>query len=366
MSHTHFTLIGAQPLPVYRGIKFTNADRVILMHSIDTKNVAERVSEVIGQNCQLCQIQNPFDYNACKNEILKIVTDFSDEMQSFNVSGGTKIMTLVAAEISRSMQIMHFYLDQNNILTNFIQGTETIVSELIPIDIHFRLFGQTAKRTTRFQDVEKVYIDYALKIQNSFFKYSSLFKDFRNLKNSDEEKFQISNKHFEIAWNPSELDVQIVDLKFGSSQSFKGQMAFNFFFNTAWYEIFVAQIVARWKFSKQIYWNTIIPLTSNEYDKNEIDLIIDTGIKLVFIECKTFVSEVRDIDKFRNVVKNYGGLASKGILVTNRIPPENVIEKCRDNNISVFWFYDKNSSVMRSPKELIELFDKEYLIINPI
>ena len=69
--------------------------------------------------------------------------------------------------------------------------------------------------------------------------------------------------------------------------------------------------------------------------------LVDTGTKLFFFECKTNVYEIRDIDRFRNVVKNYGGLSAKPVLVTYSKPNENILEKCRDNKIPVFGFSTK-------------------------
>ena len=115
-----------------------------------------------------------------------------------------------------------------------------------------------------------------------------------------------------------------------------------------------------------MYWNTVIPRTVNEQDKNEIDIIVDTGIKLFFVECKTQVFDMKDLDKFRNVVKNFGGFGAKAILVSYFKPTNIVLEKCKDNHLSVFWFQDPKTKKMNKASQLVNLLDNEYQKINPI
>jgi hypothetical protein len=71
----------------------------------------------------------------------------------------------------------------------------------------------------------------------------------------------------------------------------------------------------QWKRAKQIWLNTELTQWDNERTLNEIDIIVETGEKLLFVECKTQVYDATDVDKFNNAVKSYGGVASKRIFL---------------------------------------------------
>lgn len=64
----------------------------------------------------------------------------------------------------------------------------------------------------------------------------------------------------------------------------------------------------------------------NNLPKNEIDIIVNTGDKLLFVECKTRICDNTNIDKFSAAVKNYGGMASKALFVSNMPMDDKPIE----------------------------------------
>jgi hypothetical protein len=97
---------------------------------------------------------------------------------------------------------------------------------------------------------------------------------------------------------------------------------------------------------------------------NEVDIIVNTGKKLLFVECKTQVFNSIDIDKFATVIRNYGGLGSKGLLVTDAKLRSNVKEKCNKSGILTFSFKNTyNFNV--NPKKLLFKLENEWLNINP-
>lgn len=63
---------------------------------------------------------------------------------------------------------------------------------------------------------------------------------------------------------------------------------------------------------------------------------MNTGSKLLFVECKTQIKNETDIDKFASAVKVYGGLGSKALFVTDARMTDKAIEKCADHGIMTF------------------------------
>ena len=91
-----------------------------------------------------------------------------------------------------------------------------------------------------------------------------------------------------------------------------------------------------------------------------MDIIVNTGDKLLFVECKTKLSKITDIDKFHSVVKNYGGMGSKGLIFTLTPMTDTDLEKCKDNDIISFsWEGHKNVK-----GDLFKLIDTEIKKIN--
>lgn len=98
----------------------------------------------------------------------------------------------------------------------------------------------------------------------------------------------------------------------------KSPHAIDLAFNSGWFEYKVARLLSHWKKAKNIYMNCRFPFKSN-VDKNEVDIIVNAGNKLLFVECKTQINKTTDIDKFNSVVRAYGGTASKALFVTDAI-----------------------------------------------
>lgn len=93
--------------------------------------------------------------------------------------------------------------------------------------------------------------------------------------------------------------------------------------------------------------------------KNEVDIIIDTGDKALFVECKTSIKNSTDIDKFNSVVKTYGGSGSKAIVICLNKIGDKENEKIRDSNMLSYSF-----SNSKDIQELYALLDRKILGIN--
>jgi hypothetical protein len=98
-------------------------------------------------------------------------------------------------------------------------------------------------------------------------------------------------------------------------------------------------------------------------DKNEVDIIIDTGTKILFVECKTQIHDTTAIEKFRSVIKGYGGTASKGLFVTDAKMTEIALAKCKEHGILTFSLQDEHAG--KSTEEaIVALLDAELYNIN--
>ncbi len=275
-------LVGAQPMPVYNGFVYQKPEKIILLHSQETEITARRLQAVISCECELHKIEKPFDYFYCKNAIEKICLKETENLLNFNISGGSKIMTLATAEIAKEKQIAMFFIDQNNVITDFVSAKRFLFEDTISLAIYFQLFGQSAKSSVLFEEIDKELFIFKNKIINDLFIFLSLFKKIRFKRYNEKSTFLVENSKYELQWKSNTQTAIFYTKATGIEEHITGNYSFHVLFNTGWFELYVLEIISKWKLAKQMYWNTIIPRTVNEQDKNEIDIIVDTGIKLFF------------------------------------------------------------------------------------
>jgi hypothetical protein len=133
-----------------------------------------------------------------------------------------------------------------------------------------------------------------------------------------------------IDWH---AEAQVFVIKLGEIyEEIGGKYAPSMLLNTGWFEYGVASMLAEIYGKQNVYTNCIFK-SINQQDKNEVDVIVHTGQKLLFVECKTKIQNSTDIDKFHSVVKNYGGNGSKALFITMHEMDAIQQEKCNDNHI---------------------------------
>ena len=145
---------------------------------------------------------------------------------------------------------------------------------------------------------------------------------------------------------------------------------FDLVLNAGWFEAEVARILSSWRHSHEVRLNVTFPYTEGN-PKNEIDVIVNTSDRLLFVECKTSIHTLTDLDKFSKAVRNYGGTGCHALFVSFTSMSKDAAEKCRDNGIIPFSFKDTlNASRDKSKqqeviaKALHRLLDEKLITIN--
>jgi hypothetical protein len=233
------------------------------------------------------------------------------------------------------------------------------------MDAQFRLYGNPLKNYKCFSDYTDSDRFVIEKIKG--------MRDF-NPKDFNYLTMQMAKKPNEISqtlpsgsyltWSPKEKEFEFVLKKKETIKriELKSPHIRNLLLNAGWFEYEVALILSRWEHAKEIRMNCIFP-AKNKSTKNEIDIIVNTGAKLLFVECKTQIKNITDIDKFHSAVKNYGGLGSKALFITDAVMDETPKEKCKDSNILTFSLHDKMLGAAPG-KMLFILLNSELFNIN--
>lgn len=376
MSKVHIALVGGQPAPVYYGVFQIDPDRVVLIASQDTSIEAERIKVLLQRNnfsVEVIQL-DPTNLNEIYACCEKLIDTYKEDIISLNLIGGTKHWALAFFDsFSKTSNCSIYLLDQNNRMWDLrSKDFEDFYSE-VDIDEYLELYGNPSYTYTPFskydesdfdaiKDIEAIWI----KNKYAFTQIASLLDEKNSecwkeaLENNKHGLFELSNN--QIYWKkPNYVKIVLYD-RFGKKHECEitSPNAVKLTFNTHWFELKVARILSKWPKAKDIRLNCVFPLNKNsdKEAKNEIDIIINAGSKLVFVECKTSIYNGTDIDKFRTVVKNYGGNGTKNIVVTQSPLGKLPLKKCDESNIMHFSLKGNN------PELLLNLLDKHLPTIN--
>ncbi len=380
MRKVHITLVGGQPSPVYHTIAALSPDYIVYIYSDSTSEQLNTLKSIVKTESEELKF-DPTNAQKIKRETEKLAQRFSDDEVTVNISGGLKSWAYWFSIIfNNCANASVVYIDQNNILWNYRTMQEQHIPDL-NILTHFRLHGNP---------IEENYTDYRDYTQDDrkalsqieqirFFDYNQ-FKalttvltkeNSKKLRNCNSGKFENPNQSASfVEWqkgNAQETNGKVViNIKKNNGRERKWSLSsphiIDLVFNTGWFEYKIATFIAQWDKAKEIFLNCRFPLKAG-IDKNEVDILVNTGTKVLFVECKTKITSTVDIDKFANVIKKYGGSGSKGLFITDALKEEVAIKKCEESNLLYFSLKDVNE-LFTIEKALTMLLDSDIEKIN--
>lgn len=356
MKKIHITLVGGQPIPVYLGIVSQECDEVILVHSDTTLNEAKIIEKNTHKPCTFIACA-PTDLPNIREQAEKLFKASQDCEVVLNVTSGTKPWTLIFHQRFLSHpNCKIIYIDQLNRSYN-LQTSD--VSQLdIDLFKRFELYGNPLQNYIPFDlytDADKNAIRFIEKARRTN------FNDFKSLTNHDVSEYESNEgmlvadgyreqgSHMRWNWNEGWVEFSMVSYKDLTTQDIRIELDHpkEIVINTAWFEVKTAIELSKNPLVKKILLNCEF-LSNDQNPKNEVDIIADFGTRLLFVECKTMINKITDIDKVRSAMRNYSGTSSTGVFVTNdRVNTNNstllnkymsALEKCRDNDILTFNF----------------------------
>lgn len=375
MTKTHIALVGGQTAPVYSGIIDRKPDMVIFICSNESREQAERIKAEISIPSEV-NIIDPVNLDVIFSEVQKMAKELAENEVSINISSGTKPWSLYFYEIfSKHPNCIIFYIDQNNNVGDLKNRKSHTVD--FDMDAHFRLYGNSMegnyKKFSDYTDKDRQIVPEIEEIRSfNFADFKSLTtvlnSDFSTqLRDNNSGLFSLPSNSF-LEWGKpiSGKDGYVKICLFNKQgkkieRVWKSSNVIDLVFNSGWFEFKVADILSHWDKSKEIRLNCRFPFRKG-FDKNEADIIINAGNKILFVECKTQITQTTDIDKFRSVVKGYGGMGSKALFVTDAKISDVAKQKCEEHNILTFSLQDKY--LLSIDKTLFLLLDSEIYNIN--
>lgn len=141
---TLINLIGEQPIPNLLPVLFLKPDRTIMLFTDTTEKTANRIKKLVDYS-ELMKI-DPYDINTGIRTIHKILNDNDDFI--FNITGGTKIMSLAAYQVANERNYKFVYMQsegKKNLLYSYLSSDRNnqkpmveVMPELVNIDIYLR------------------------------------------------------------------------------------------------------------------------------------------------------------------------------------------------------------------------------------
>lgn len=359
----HITLVGGQPAPVYNGIIATQPDKVVFIYSDNSQEIAARISDEINIPSER-RLFDPIELSDIEDKVVQCAENYKDDEISVNISSGTKPWAFYFAKVFGQMpNATIFYVDQNNFLWNFTDKSSHKMK--FDMDAQFRLLGNPLNNFTSFENIaddDKQVVETIIKLFDLSAKSGNMFRLVDEArKNQHLTEFMLRNGS-SMRWvkESKQFEINLIESK--NTIYLKSKHVRDLLLKTAWFEYKVAELISHWDKTEIIRMNCVFPYKDSAA-KNEIDVLVKAGSKLLFVECKTQIEDNTDIDKFASAVRNYGGMSSKALFVTNSKMSEKTKEKCKDNNILTFSLQDDHLG-LSNDKALALLLDSELFNIN--
>lgn len=348
MANVHIALVGGQTYPVYLGIAETSPDRVMLVHSRSSLAEAQRIAaEFSGTGISFAyELCDPVNVKQVLEKTRMLAEVLSDEDHyTINLTSGTKVWSILFHEAFATKPHVRFiYVDQSCNIYDLSNG-DSHPGAPVDTDRVFRLNNTVALSYRDFKELTPEDINAILQLQEM---HGANRKAFSRLTiymphNHDSDgKTTTEYNGSSLSWDSATNAVNIRIRKSGDSymeETITAPHIADLVFKSGWFEAEVARHLALWKHSREVRMNVMFPYEAGS-TKNEIDVIVNTGSRIVFVECKTSILNVTDLDKFSKAVRNYGGTGCHALFVcSSKMRPE-ALEKCRDNGIIPFSFKD--------------------------
>lgn len=364
----HIALVGGQTMPVYLGITEMRPDEVILVHSSGTKSQAKQISEEYSEITSLIEFP-PVGMEEIDHKVNELLESKKDTQVSINLTSGIKTWTIAFAMQAQAWRnVSLIYVDQNCVFYNYTDGNEWNATQILDTDTLIKYNGQVPKQRSLLSDYTAEDLKVLQKVKNL---RKTNFKDFNDITipnkknwgnrfNGNEGEFESSGSRIEWKKSTHHVKISLVNDLHKFEEAFDSPHSIQIVFNSGWFEYEVAKKLSRWSHAHDVWMNVVYPSRQGNA-KNEIDIVVNTGIKLLMVECKTQIHNVTDIDKFHTAVRNYGGMGCKSLFVTEAKMSDIAKEKCHDNSIATFSIKEHANP----QNELFKLLDKELLGINP-
>ena len=330
-------LVSKETLPVFYIINEFRPDEVYLVGTEETTGEMgqiERSAATMGIAChKLVTRADDMAYTMqqCENVHGQHGTDAS---YRYNLTCGTKLMAFGALLCAQKHHAQVVYSDIAT-YTDFATMRRQPLQHKLSTETIIALQGQKIKSREVYRyDAQRT--ECALQVRDFVRRYVKAYSVLINRYNAYKQlPNPFSSGDLYYSRSGGRLSVEYDDVEvFGSDY----RDAFKLLFEGRWWETLVADAVSRWADGRYEVWTSVRfePKDgASRSDKNEVDVLVNVGNVLLFVECKSGAFTQDNIYKLSSVARTYGSYKSKSVIVSFR---DNVIrpdleEKAREQHV---------------------------------
>jgi hypothetical protein len=365
MSKILINLIGKETIPNYHAYKEFQPDILIQVYSDFSKKASNILASMVDRDKTEVVLIECDGWNFIDLlEKLKSSIKLQPNDQLFvNVTGGTKMMALPVYEFAKDqstdVEVKLFYTTTNSEIVWFLEKDQvTSLQTILSIQELISLQDQKLKSKISHQEAlaqfEKPLNVIKTEWDSKYSRWNQFLKILKKLYRKPDDEVPVSFDSFIENINSSQEVFKITQTEKGIYLNYKDTIFLKFGLNSentlwfllngGWFEGLVAQKLVLKYPSYEVYLNVNFNFKTDERRiKNEVDILMSDGNKLLFFECKSGIIKSKDIDsiKIRNDI--YGGLIGKSVLI-GRYPFSSsskiLAEKAEDYGIPFMLYND--------------------------
>ena len=296
-----------------------------------------------GYKIHFVQVE-AYDILSTMTECERIHSMFDKEDTEFlyNITGGTKIMALGAYRIAINNNASIIYTNSKEYIDLNTYETKLLSCHLSNEAI-FKLQGQELKSYTKWdnsKEHENIISSRNIRtfIISHYYEYKELSDHFRqNPIIPDSYQSRSLSYLFRDGQLQIEKEGEVI-------LSIYNPNAKDLLFRGRWWECLVAEAISNWSNGQYEIWHSVVFESVNSSNliqqnapliKNEVDILINIGNTIIFVECKSGALTQNEVFKMDYVKKTYGSDKSKSVLITFRPLYKDIMEKTIESRISV-------------------------------
>lgn len=340
MKKIQIALVSKEVLPVYYLVNELKPDMVYLVGTRETMLEMRNLENVLLARGMACHKRTTLadDMQDCYNVCRQIHKDNGDNCEyCYNLTCGTKIMAFAALICARGHKARAlytdtlYYIDLNSferVKLHNLLDTPTIIALQGQKIKEKVVYKNNSERTQCAEDIR----DFIRGHGKSFAPLSKYYKENKGIPDSYAKgrvTYTKQGKHITI--EDDDVELLSIDCEDSRKLLFEGR----------WWETLVADAVARWAAERHYEVWTSVRFEPNvrdakNKDKNEMDILVNIGNRLLFVECKSGFFDQNNIYKLASVNKSYGSYKSVGVIVRfSGQVPEELKEKAKENRVSI-------------------------------
>jgi hypothetical protein len=328
-------LLGDQKLPILFAIRQFEPKKNYIITTSDYQGASQRLSSKLGVSSSVKIIEDPFKPKDTRLRIEEILNKLPlGSKVAVNLTGGTKIMFAGALDACRQRNLTPFYFeikDHNIIFLNDgsrmpYKGSDSVDDFFLANDSQVNKSGNPSTFIDSRKGItEKLFLN--KKAVGTLYQ-SAQFRDKKTSSKIDNGlPFEIETSKTSVSFSKNSISLVLNGEDYEIEKYYND---FGVYIAGGWFEeylynclkplqddglIFDIRIGITFKFN-----NPPSNISDKFNIKQEFDVVFTDGKRLWILECKAGAVKQEHVQKLENNLRNFGGIAAKGIMISSFEP----------------------------------------------